>query len=180
MSDFGRMLGREIPRLRRYALSLTRDSVRADDLVQNTLVRALAKSHLWQPGTNLRRWLFTILHNQRVSEVRQMIREQRALADERVAALSPVSSDPTTRIALLELDRAIAVLPEARRQVVLLIGLEEMSYGEVGDILGVPVGTVRSRLARARETLRRTFLTEAQIEKPVSRNDGARYERIAA
>jgi len=179
MSDFGRMLGREIPRLRRYALSLTRDSVRADDLVQSTLVRALAKSHLWQPGTNLRRWLFTILHNQRVSEVRQMIREQRALADERVAALSPVSSDPTTRIALLELDRAIAVLPEARRQVVLLIGLE-MSYGEVGDILGVPVGTVRSRLARARETLRRTFLTEAQIEKPVSRNDGARYERIAA
>ena len=147
--------------------------------MQSTLVRALAKSHLWQPGTNLRRWLFTILHNQRVSEVRQMIREQRALADERVAALSPVSSDPTTRIALLELDRAIAVLPEARRQVVLLIGLE-MSYGEVGDILGVPVGTVRSRLARARETLRRTFLTEAQIEKPVSRNDGARYERIAA
>jgi len=173
MSDFGRMLGREIPRLRRYALALTRDSVRADDLVQSTLVRALAKSHLWQPGTNLR-------HNQRVSEVRQMVREQRALADERVAALSPASSDPSTRIALLELDRAIAVLPEARRQVVLLIGLEEMSYGEVGDILGVPVGTVRSRLARARETLRRTFLTEAQIEKPVSRKGGARYEGIAA
>ena len=70
MSDFGRMLGREIPRLRRYALALTRDSVRADDLVQSTLVRALAKSHLWQPGTNLRRWLFTMLHNQRVSEAR--------------------------------------------------------------------------------------------------------------
>jgi RNA polymerase sigma-70 factor (ECF subfamily) len=99
MSDFGRMLGREIPRLRRYALALTRDSVRADDLVQSTLVRALAKSHLWQPGTNLRRWLFTMLHNQRVSEVRQMVREQRALADERVAALSPASSDPSTRIA---------------------------------------------------------------------------------
>ena len=90
----------------------------ADDLVQSTLVRALAKSHLWQPGTNLRRWLFTMLHNQRVSEVRHMVREQRALADERVAALSPASSDPSTRIALLELDRAIAVLPEARRQVV--------------------------------------------------------------
>jgi RNA polymerase sigma-70 factor (ECF subfamily) len=108
------------------------------------------------------------------------LRSQRALADERVAALSPASSDPSTRIGLLEFDRAIAVLPEARRQVVLLIGLEEMSYGEVGDILGVPVGTVRSRLARARETLRRTFLTEAQFEKPVSRNDGARHEGIAA
>ena len=107
------------------------------------------------------------------------LRSQRALADERVAALSPASSDPSTRIGLLEFDRAIAVLPEARRQVVLLIGLE-MSYGEVGDILGVPVGTVRSRLARARETLRRTFLTEAQFEKPVSRNDGARHEGIAA
>jgi RNA polymerase sigma-70 factor (ECF subfamily) len=154
--------------------------VRADDLVQSTLVRALAESRHWQPGTNLRRWLFTMLHNQRVSEVRQMVREQRALADERVAALSPASSDPSTRIALLELDRAIAVLPEARRQVVLLIGLEETSYGEVGDILGVPVGTVRSRLARALEALRKTFLTEARIEKPVSRKGGARYERIAA
>jgi Sigma-70 region 2 len=111
MSDFGQMLGREISRLRRYARALTRDSVRADDLVQSTLERALAKSHLWQPGTNLRHWLFTILHNQRVSEVRQLVREQRALADERVGALSPAASDPTSGIALLELDRAIAALP---------------------------------------------------------------------
>jgi RNA polymerase sigma-70 factor (ECF subfamily) len=180
MSDFGRMLEREIPRLRRYALALTRDSVRADDLVQSTLVRALAKSHLWQPGTNLRRWLFTILHNRRVSEVRSLIREQRALADERIASISPASSDPSTRIALLELDRAIAGLPEARRQVVLLIGLEEMSYGEAAGILRVPIGTVRSRLARVRETLRKTSLTDAEIANPVSVRGGARYERIAA
>ena len=69
MSDFGEMLEQEIPRLRRYALALTRNPAGAGDLVQNTLVRALAKSHLWQSGTNLRHWLFTILHNQRVSEM---------------------------------------------------------------------------------------------------------------
>jgi RNA polymerase sigma-70 factor (ECF subfamily) len=139
MSDFGRMLEHEIPRLRRYARALTRDPAAADDLVQSTLV----KSHLWQPGTNLRHWLFTVLHNQRVSDVRALIRERRALADERIASISPASSDPSTQIGLLELDRALAALPEARRQIVLLIGLEEMTYEEAAEILGLPVGRVR-------------------------------------
>ncbi len=180
MSDFGRMLEHEIPRLRRYARAVTRDRTAADDLVQSTLVRALAKSHLWQPGTNLRHWLFTVLHNQRVSEVRSLIREQRALADERIASISPASSDPSSQIALLELDRALAALPEARRQIVLLIGLEEMTYEEAAEILGLPVGTVRSRLAHARKTLRKTFYVETELAKPVSVERDARYERIAA
>jgi RNA polymerase sigma-70 factor (ECF subfamily) len=180
MSEFGWMLEQEIPRMRRYARVLTRDPVQADDLVQSTLVRALAKSHLWQPGTNLRHWLFTLLHNQRVSDLRRSSREQRGLADERVVSILPSSSDPDARISLLELDRAIAGLPEARRQVVLLIGLEQMKYNEVADILGVPIGTVRSRLARARAALRTTFDVEAQIAEPVSAKGGVRYERIAA
>jgi RNA polymerase sigma-70 factor, ECF subfamily len=138
MSEFGRTLEQEIPRLRRYARVLTRDSVQADDLVQTTLVRALAKSRLWQPDTNLRHWLFALLHNQRVSDVRRLIREQRGLADERVVSMSPSSPEPDARISLLELDRAIAGLPEARRQVVLLIGLEQMTYNEVADIQGGP------------------------------------------
>jgi hypothetical protein len=78
MSDFGRMVEAEIPRLRRYARALTRDisrASRADDLVQSCLTRAIAKQHLWQPGTNLRAWLFTILHNQHVSDVRRAARE---------------------------------------------------------------------------------------------------------
>src|SRR5665213_2160149 len=75
MTDFGQMLEQEIPRLRRYARALARDASRADDLVQNCLARALAKSHLWQPGTDLRAWLFTILHNQHVNDVRRAVRE---------------------------------------------------------------------------------------------------------
>src|SRR5690348_15073529 len=75
MTGFGNLLQNEIPRLRRYARALTRDATRADDLVQSCLVRALAKSHLWQPGTDLRAWLFTILHNQHVNDVRRAVRE---------------------------------------------------------------------------------------------------------
>jgi RNA polymerase sigma-70 factor (ECF subfamily) len=180
MGDFGRMLEQEIPRLRRYARALTRDPIQSDDLVQSTLVRALVKSHLWRPGTNLRHWLFRILHNQRVSEVRSLVREQQALADERVALLPPASADPDARITLLKLDRAIAALPESRRQVVLLIGLEEMSYDEAADILGIPLGTVRSRLARARATLREALGIEAEIARPAPAKGGARYARIAA
>ena len=118
-------------------------------------MRALAKRHLGQPGTNLRHRLFTLLHNQRISEVRRLIREQRAFADERVVSISPVSPDPHAQIALLELDRAVAALPEARRQIVLLVGQEGVSYSEAAGLVGVPIGTVRLRLAGARETLRK-------------------------
>jgi len=75
MSDFAWLLQNEIPRLRRYARALTRDAARADDLVQSCLVRAIAKQHLWEPSTDLRAWLFTILHNQNVNEVRRSVRE---------------------------------------------------------------------------------------------------------
>ena len=75
MNEFGRLLESEIPRLRRYARALTRNTAKADDLVQSSLVRALEKQHLWQPGSNLRAWLFTILHNQHVNDVRHSLRE---------------------------------------------------------------------------------------------------------
>jgi DNA-directed RNA polymerase specialized sigma24 family protein len=75
MNEFTRLLEAEIPRLRRYARALTRDLTRADDLVQSCLTRALAKQHLWQPGTDLRAWLFTLLHNQNVNDVRRSMRE---------------------------------------------------------------------------------------------------------
>src|SRR5271163_2562697 len=75
MSDFAQLLETEIPRLRRYARALTRDASRADDMVQSCLLRAVAKQHLWQPGTDLRAWLFTILHNQNVNYVRRSVRE---------------------------------------------------------------------------------------------------------
>ena len=155
MSDFARLLETEIPRLRRYARALTRDVSRADDLVQSCLTRAIAKQHLWQPGTDLRAWLFTILHNQHVNDVRRSVREGVSVPVEDMAPVLTVQSNATAVLQLRDLEAAIAKLPQEQRQVILLVGLEGMRYEEVADILGVPVGTVRSRLSRGRDQLRR-------------------------
>jgi RNA polymerase sigma-70 factor, ECF subfamily len=155
MSDFADLLETEIPKLRRYARALTRDPVRADDLVQNCLVRAIAKQHLWQPGTNLRAWLFAILHNQHVNDVRRSVRDGDAVPVDQVAPTLATVSDPTAALQIRDLERAMAALPLGQRQVILLVGLEGMRYEEVAAILRVPIGTVRSRLSRGRETLRR-------------------------
>ena len=154
MTDFAHLLESEIPRLRRYARALTRDASRADDLVQSCLVRAIAKQHLWQPGTDLRAWLFTILHNQHVNDVRRAVREGAAVPVEDVAPMLTVNSNAGASLQLRDLERAIARLPDEQRQVILLVGLEGMRYEEVATILGIPIGTVRSRLSRGRETLR--------------------------
>ena len=154
MTDFGRLLETEIPRLRRYARALTRDVSRADDLVQSCLLRAVAKQHLWEPGTDLRAWLFTILHNQNVNDVRRSMREGAAVPVEDVAPVLTAPSNVEASLQLRDLDRAITILPGEQRQVILLVGLEQMGYEEVAKILGIPVGTVRSRLSRGRASLR--------------------------
>ena len=154
MSDFADLLEAEIPRLRRYARALIRDPARADDLVQNALVRAIAKQHLWRPGTDLRAWLFTILHHQNVNDVRRFSREGAGVPVEHVAPALAAVSDPSAVLQIRDLERAMAALPEGQRQVILLVGLEGMRYEEVATILGIPIGTVRSRLSRGRETLR--------------------------
>ena len=154
-SDFSRLVEAEIPRLRRYARALTRDVSRADDLVQSCLTRAVAKQHLWQPGTDLRAWLFTILHNQHVNDVRRSVREGVNVAVEEMAPVLTIQSNAIDVLQLRDLEAAIAKLPQEQRQVILLVGLEGMRYEEVALILGVPVGTVRSRLSRGRDQLRR-------------------------
>jgi len=155
MSDFNRLLEEQIPRLRRYARVLTRNFERADDLVQDTLVRALAKQHLWQAGTNLRAWLFTLMHNQHVNNARHSIREGQMVDIETTTNVLAATTDPTASRQLCELDRALGQLAPEQRQTILLVGLEEFSYQEAAAILNVPVGTVRSRLSRGREHLRR-------------------------
>ena len=154
MSDFSCLVEQEIPRLRRYARALTHATDRADDLVQDTLVRALSKLHLWQPGTDLRAWLFTIMHHQFVNSVRREARERATVDIDHVSSTLTATTDPTARRQLIELDRALARLPGEQREVVLLVGLEGMPYESVAEILGVPIGTVRSRLSRGRERLR--------------------------
>jgi RNA polymerase sigma-70 factor, ECF subfamily len=164
MSDFGCQIEREIPRLRRYARALTRDATRADDLVQSCLVRALAKSHLWQPGTDLRAWLFTILHNQHVNDVRRAVREGVCVPVEDAAPQLTAPAAQGASLQLRDLDRAMARLPEEQRQVLLLVGLEGMRYEEVATVLQLPVGTVRSRLSRGRDALRRLMGVSAPGE----------------
>src|SRR5438094_2760489 len=154
MNEFARLLEAEIPRLRRYARALTRDMTRADDLVQSCLTRAVAKQHLWEAGTDLRAWLFTILHNQHVNDVRRSARESSSVAIDEARALA-VPSNAIATLELRDLEAALGKLAHEQRQVILLVGLEGMAYEEVAAILQIPVGTVRSRLSRGREQLRR-------------------------
>jgi RNA polymerase sigma-70 factor (ECF subfamily) len=153
MNEFARTLKAQIPRLRRYARALTRDVVRADDLVQSCLTRAVAKQHLWQPGTNLRAWLFTILHNQHVNDVRRGVRDGNNVELTEATQLT-VQPNAIPTLELRDLETAIGKLPPEQRQVILLVGLEGMAYEEVAKVLKVPVGTVRSRLSRGRDQLR--------------------------
>jgi RNA polymerase sigma-70 factor (ECF subfamily) len=150
MSD-ARSLVALIPRLRRYARALVGDRAAADDLVQDTLERAWAKLHLFRQGTDLRAWLFTVMHNVHVNRIRAA-RPTDALDDE----MPELAQRAAQGDALLvrDLDRAIAALPAAQREVLLLVALEDLSYEEAAQMLGIPIGTVMSRLARAREKLR--------------------------
>jgi RNA polymerase sigma-70 factor, ECF subfamily len=153
VEEFGKLLEEHIPRLRRYARALSRDANRTDDLVQDCLYRAL-KRDLFQPDTNLRAWLFTMLHNQHVNIIRSSLREGVAVPVEDVAEMLSEPASQGGSLDLRDLDAAMARLPEEQRHVVLLVGLEGLRYEEVASILDVPVGTVRSRLSRAREALR--------------------------
>ena len=140
-----------IPRLRRYARVLVGDRGAADDLVQDTLERALTKFHLWRPGTDLRAWLFTIMHNVHVNRVRGR-REYSVLEDE--AAELPAHPAQESILLGRDLERAVASLPLEQREILLLVALEDMSYDQVARTFGIPVGTVMSRLSRAREKVR--------------------------
>jgi RNA polymerase sigma-70 factor, ECF subfamily len=154
MANFHDLVEREIPRLRRYARALTRSADRADDLVQDTLVRAIAKAHLWQAGTDIRAWLFTIMHNQHVNLVRRDMREEATVDVDQLSSSLVATTDPTGARQLRELEQALGCLPEEQRAVILLVGLEGMSYETAAEVLRVPIGTVRSRLSRGREALR--------------------------
>lgn len=145
-----------IPNLRRYARALVGDREGADDLVQDTLERAVRKFHLWRPG-DLRAWLFSIMHNVFVNQLKARKVAYEVEVDESIAA--PQSSVTTTD--LMDLDRALMALSPDQREVVLLVALEDMTYAEVARALGIPIGTVMSRLSRAREKLRRLMEGES-------------------
>lgn len=139
-----------IPNLRRYARALTANPGDAEDLVQDTLERAVRKFHLWRPG-DLRAWLFSIMHNVFVNSLKRYRPSAMLDIDEMEIAARVSTIDGTD---LMDLRKALQALPVEQREVVLLVALEEMSYIEVSHALGVPMGTVMSRLSRGRQRLR--------------------------
>ena len=140
-----------VPALRRYARVLTGDAWAADDLVQDTLERACRKWVLWRSGSNLRAWLFTLMHNLYLNQRRTLAPVQWQdieTVEDRLQA--PGDARDTT----LDLERCLQQLPAEQRAVLLLVTLEDMDYAEVARVLQVPVGTVMSRLSRGRARLR--------------------------
>jgi RNA polymerase sigma-70 factor (ECF subfamily) len=146
------LLVEQLPGLRRYARALTGDAWAADDLVQDTLERACVKWQLWAPGTDLRAWLFTLMHNLYLNQKRAArVALNTVNIDEVEAELhAPAAAGD----APLDLDRCLQRLPADQRAVLLLVALEDMSYEDAAKALAIPLGTVMSRLSRARSRLR--------------------------
>jgi RNA polymerase sigma-70 factor (ECF subfamily) len=162
MEDIASRFTEHIPALRRYARVLAGDPARADDLVQDCLERALSRRHLWRRPGNLRGWLFTIMHNVHVNHVRAArrapIAEGADPADHAVR-----DADQIEKVAAAEVARAIELLPYDQRQVLALVAIEGMRYEEAAALLEVPVGTIMSRLSRARARLREITRPGARI-----------------
>ncbi|HWX48506.1 MAG TPA: sigma-70 family RNA polymerase sigma factor [Roseomonas sp.] len=166
MTDMVRLLEPMIPALRRYARALLRDRSAADDLVQDGLERALSRWHQRRIDGDARSWVFAILHNLAMNRMRQISRHgpHLTLEDAPEPGLPPLQESGLRHRDLL---RALNVLPDEQRSVLLLVAVEDLSYAEVATVLGVPVGTVMSRLARGRERLRQAMEGEATLtEKP--------------
>jgi RNA polymerase sigma-70 factor (ECF subfamily) len=148
------LLVAEIPYLRRYARALTRNAAAADDLVQDALVRGIVSFAQFQPGTNLRAWLLTIVHHCFIDGTRKASRARlgNQAAEERMSGFY-TRPNQLANLELSDLQAALNSLPEEQRTTLVLVALEDMSYDEAAQVTGVPVGTIRSRLSRARHSL---------------------------
>jgi RNA polymerase sigma-70 factor (ECF subfamily) len=141
-----------LPNLRAFAISLTNSGTEADDLIQETLVRAWGNLDRFEAGTNMNAWLFTILRNNYHSQYRRRRREVEDI-DDLYSSRVPVRPDQGSRLEMEELWRALGQLSPNHREVLLLIGAEGLSYAETARICDCTVGTVKSRVSRARERL---------------------------
>lgn len=145
---------KHIPNLRRYARVLYHNQDDADDLVQACLERALAKIKQWKTQTDMRAWLFTIMHNISINQKRRHYRENTMRKDDDLDQIPAQSSIMNNSLLVSDIERGLDLLPEDQREVLLLIGMEQLSYQQAADVLDVPLGTVMSRLNRARRRLR--------------------------
>ena len=145
MNNMDAVITEQIPRLRRYARALTGDRTHADDLVQDTLERAWGKLHLWRRGSDMRAWMFSIMHNTFINHIRKNRIATVSMDDDALEV--PTRATQDDNLQMRDLASAIGKLPHEYREVLLLIGLEQMSYEEVAKTLGIPMGTVMSRLS---------------------------------
>jgi len=167
MDHFDRLIVEQIPRLRRYARALTGDVVHADDLVQDCLARAWSRRHLWLRKKRLRQWLFTIMHNLHVNALAKDARRPGEVPWSDGLTTASVGPGQDARLEARAIVEALAHLPPDQREAVLLVGLEQFSYAEAAAVLGIPLGTLMSRLHRGRERLR--ALTSGEGRPPLKR-----------
>jgi RNA polymerase sigma-70 factor (ECF subfamily) len=154
MNDMLRLIEPLIPALRRYARTLLRDRTSADDLVQDCLEHAIGRWHQRRPDGDTRAWVFTILHNLAMTRLRQSARQPTHVPiDEAGDALPGATAPQEDRLRHRDLLNALGRLPDEQRAILLLIGVEELSYADAAAVLGIPLGTVMSRLSRARDRL---------------------------
>ena len=151
---FARRIEDEIPFLRRAARRWHREKADIDDLVQDTVVQALANAHLWEPNTDLRGWLYTVMRNRFLAGVTRSNRSAAALQHIAADQSRPATGSSELRLILRDLYAALRRLPSNQRSAVLLIGVEGKSYNEAAETMGTSVGAVRSHLARGRDRLR--------------------------
>lgn len=164
----------QIPALRRYARALTGDTWAADDLVQDTLERACNKWRLWAAGSDLRAWLFTVMHNLFANQVRRATRQAQGSTVDIEDVAHELAAPDSGLGHTIDLQRCLLRLPQDQRAVLLLVSMEDMSYQEVAKITGVPIGTVMSRLSRARSRL------QALLDEPAHSADHSPASGTAA
>jgi len=157
-------LTRQIPRLRRYAHVLCYNAADTEDLLQATLERALSRLSQWQAGSDMRAWLFTIMHNVSVNQHRKQKYHQQMISDQDydLDQFSTGNHSDQTDSIVSEVEAGLNRLPADQREVLILVGIEELSYRQTAEVLGVPIGTVMSRLNRARQRLREIVFEQEQ------------------
>ncbi len=163
MTDMTQLLEPLIPALRRYARALLRDRTSADDLVQDCLERAVAHWSQRRAGGDARSWVFTILHNLAMTELKRKAARSSDVDFESVEASLPAPPSQEDGLHYRDLQRALAALPQEQRAVMLLVSVEDLSYADAAKVLGIPLGTVMSRLSRAREKLLKS-VNELSVE----------------
>lgn len=153
MDDFQWLIAREIPYLRRFARALVGNTDAADDLVQDALERALRKRHLWRPRGSLRAWLYRVLYNVHVNSVRGRLVDRFSISNSEAGDMTAAPAAQDKHVEMLDVAAALEHLPRGQRDAILLVGLEGLSYDQAAWVLGIPLGTLRSRLCRGREAL---------------------------